>query len=327
MDADEPQPTGSSKDFYKVLGVTKDATPDRDQEGLPQARARATTPTPTRATTRSRGALQGDLRGLRRPRPTPRSARSTTRRARCSAGGPAFRGGFGGGGGRPAAAVRPRRPASAAAAPAASATCSATSSAAASAQRSRRPQRPAARGADVETDGDPRLHRRDRRRHRLAAADHRRAVPDCQGTGGKPGTMPHICPTCEGAGFSRVRSRRRASRSPRPCRDVPRPPAGRRRAVPDLPRHRPRLSARTHPGAHPGRASRTASGSGCAARARPGEHGGPAGDLFVTVHGHARTGCSAARATTSPSTCRSPSTRPRSAPRSRSRPSAARRSR
>ncbi|MET0524872.1 MAG: DnaJ domain-containing protein, partial [Nocardioides sp.] len=27
------------------------------------------------------------------------------------------------------------------------------------------------------------------------------ACPDCQGTGGKPGTKPHICPECEGAGF------------------------------------------------------------------------------------------------------------------------------
>ena len=25
--------------------------------------------------------------------------------------------------------------------------------------------------------------------------------PDCSGTGGKPGTRPHICPECEGAGF------------------------------------------------------------------------------------------------------------------------------
>ena len=25
--------------------------------------------------------------------------------------------------------------------------------------------------------------------------------PDCNGTGGKPGTTPHICPECEGAGF------------------------------------------------------------------------------------------------------------------------------
>jgi len=27
------------------------------------------------------------------------------------------------------------------------------------------------------------------------------ACPECKGTGGKPGTKPHICPECEGAGF------------------------------------------------------------------------------------------------------------------------------
>jgi len=26
--------------------------------------------------------------------------------------------------------------------------------------------------------------------------------PDCNGTGGKPGTRPHVCPVCEGAGFT-----------------------------------------------------------------------------------------------------------------------------
>ena len=26
--------------------------------------------------------------------------------------------------------------------------------------------------------------------------------PDCNGTGGKPGTRPHVCPECEGAGFT-----------------------------------------------------------------------------------------------------------------------------
>ena len=27
------------------------------------------------------------------------------------------------------------------------------------------------------------------------------ACPDCSGTGGKPGTKPHVCPACDGAGF------------------------------------------------------------------------------------------------------------------------------
>ena len=53
--------------------------------------------------------------------------------------------------------------------------------------------------------------------------------------------------------------------------------------MPDLPRQRPRHLGprRSRPASPP--ASRTASGSGCAARARAGENGGPAGDLYVTV--------------------------------------------
>ena len=62
-----------------------------------------------------------------------------------------------------------------------------------------------------------------------------------------------------------------------------RPAARLRRAVPHLPRLAaaacPR--ARSRPGSRPG--SRTARGSGSGARARAGENGGPAGDLFVTV--------------------------------------------
>ena len=87
------------KDFYKVLGVTKDAKRRRDQEGLPQARARQP-PRLQPGRRRGRGAVQGDLRGLRRARRTPRSARSTTRQ-RALFGGGGFR--LPGGGGAPAA--------------------------------------------------------------------------------------------------------------------------------------------------------------------------------------------------------------------------------
>ena len=106
--------------------------------------------------------------------------------------------------------------------------------------------------------------------------------PDCQGTGGKPGTKPHICPECEGAGFVVSGRRRRLLASTRParpaaaassCTTSPARPATAAAAAP------PR--ARSRPASRPG--SRTASGSGCAARARPARSGGPAGDLFVTV--------------------------------------------
>ena len=58
-------------------------------------------------------------------------------------------------------------------------------------------------------------------------------------------------------------------------------------------------------------------------KGRPGDPGAPAGDLILTVHGRASTRCSAATATTSPSTCRSPSPRRRSAPPCRCRRSTA----
>ncbi len=40
--------------------------------------------------------------------------------------------------------------------------------------------------------------------------------PDCSGTGGKPGTKPHICPDCDGAGFV-VNASAAGSRSTRPA--------------------------------------------------------------------------------------------------------------
>ena len=149
------------------------------------------------------------------------------------------------------------------------------------------------------------------------------------------------CPDCSGhrrqarhpaAHLPRVRGRRLRGR-PRVGgalldeRDLPglrRPPARLRRAVPDLPRQRPRHVRAHDPGPHPrrrqGRPADPAARQGRRRRERR-----PGRRPVRHRQGHARTGSSAARATTSPSTCRSPSTRPRSAPRSRSRPSAARR--
>ena len=81
----------------------------------------------------------------------------------------------------------------------ASATCSATCSAAASVVPSSRTG--PAKGADAETTTT------------IGFTDAIEGVtislrltsdapcPDCSGTGGKPGTKPHICPQCEGAGF------------------------------------------------------------------------------------------------------------------------------
>ena len=132
---------------------------------------------------------------------------------------------------------------------AASATCSATSSAARP-RRSRRgrPQK----GADVETTAT------------ISFTDAIDGVtislrltsdapcPDCSGTGGKPGTKPHICPECEGAGFV-VGVRRRRVLDQRDLPGVRRPAARLRRALPDLPRHRPRPVRAHDPGPDPGR--------------------------------------------------------------------------
>ena len=81
---------------------------------------------------------------------------------------------------------------------------------------------------------------------------------------------------------------------------------------------------RHHP--DPRRASTTARRSGCAARARPATTGRRPATCCSRCRS-SRTRSSAVTATTSPSTCRSPSPRPRSAPRCRCPPSPATRSR
>ena len=117
----------------------------------------------------------------------------------------------------------------------------------------------------------------------------------CSGTGGKPGTRPHVCPTCEGAGVV-VSSVGGGFSMNETC-----PECHGRQLVYDE-------ACPTCHGSGRGLSSRTVSaripagvkdgqrirlkGKGAA-----GENGGPAGDLLVTVHVR-RTGSSAARATT-----------------------------
>jgi molecular chaperone DnaJ len=105
--------------------------------------------------------------------------------------------------------------------------------------------------------------------------------PDCSGTGGKPGTKPKICPQCEGAGFV-VSSAGGGFSMQETC-----PGCGGRQLVYDE-------ACPTCHGSGRGRSARTIQAKvpagvkdGQRIRLRgkgaPGERGGPAGDLFVTV--------------------------------------------
>jgi molecular chaperone DnaJ len=107
------------------------------------------------------------------------------------------------------------------------------------------------------------------------------ACPTCQGTGGKPGTRPHICPECEGAGFI-VAGTGGAFSINETC-----PSCGGRQLVYDE-------ACPTCHGSGRGTSARTIqaripAGVKDGARIRlkgkgaPGENGGPAGDLFVKV--------------------------------------------
>ncbi len=105
--------------------------------------------------------------------------------------------------------------------------------------------------------------------------------PDCNGTGGKPGTKPRVCPECEGAGYTvntvggafslnetcpRCAGRQLIYDEPCPtCKGSGRGLSSRT------------IQARIPAGVKDGQRIRLR-GKGAA-----GEHGGPAGDLYVTV--------------------------------------------
>ena len=105
--------------------------------------------------------------------------------------------------------------------------------------------------------------------------------PDCSGTGGKPGTKPHVCPECEGAGFV-VASVGGAFSMNETC-----PACGGRQLVYDEPcptchgsgrgLSARSIQARIPAGVKDGQRIRLR-GKGAA-----GENGGPGGDLYVTV--------------------------------------------
>ena len=239
----------------------------RDQEGLPQARA----PVPPRQEPgrhEGRGALQGDLRGARRPRRR-RQAQGVRPRAAnpFSRGGPRRRRpagfdasgfgdilsdlfGAGDGGGAPAAPARAPRP---------------------RAERGRDLEAEVSIGFEQAVDGaqvpisvptssaaapaagrapSPAPRRRSARAARAAASSPRaracsRSPSRARSCGGAGTIIEDPCPTCQGAGRS-APSSATASTSPRASREGSRDPAGR--------------------------------------QGRAGRNGGPPGDLFVITH-------------------------------------------
>jgi molecular chaperone DnaJ len=108
------------------------------------------------------------------------------------------------------------------------------------------------------------------------------ACPACSGTGAKAGTLPRVCPRCEGSGMQTT-SQGGVFSMTEPCReclgrglvvDDPCPVcAGSGRGVSTR-----TIQARIPAGVRDGQRIRLR-GKGV-----PGEHGGPAGDLYVTVH-------------------------------------------
>ena len=104
---------------------------------------------------------------------------------------------------------------------------------------------------------------------------------NCGGSGARPGTSPHVCPTCAGSGF--VSSSQGAFAFSEPCRDC----RGTGRIIDDpcpecggdgvSTRTRP-LTVRVPAGVADGNKVRLK------AQGQPGMGGAPAGDLYVTVH-------------------------------------------
>jgi molecular chaperone DnaJ len=105
--------------------------------------------------------------------------------------------------------------------------------------------------------------------------------PDCHGTGGKPGTKPHVCPECEGAGFV-VASAGGAFSINETC-----PRCGGRQLIYDEAcptchgsgrgTSARSIQARIPAGVRDGQRIRLRGKGGA------GDNGGPAGDLYVTV--------------------------------------------
>ncbi len=271
----------ANKDFYKVLGVAKDAPADEIKKAyrkLARANHPDSRPGDKAAEERfkaiaeaydvvgddekrkqydeMRSAVRRRLRTVHHHRSTRCGAASTSTTSSATA---------------EAAAVR-----AAAASATSSAPCSVAQAAGSAAHRTQAATRRRHRDR-----GDHRLRRLHRRGHGLAAADLRRAVPRLLGHRSQAGTVPRVCPDCDGVGM-RAASVGGAFTMNETC-----PACGGRGLVVDDPcptchgsgrgLSNRTISARIPAGVKDGQRIRLR-GKGAS-----GERGGPAGDLYVTV--------------------------------------------
>ena len=280
----------------------------RHQEGLPQARA-PVPPGPQPGRHGGRGALQGDLRGPRRPL-GPREAQEVRPRRLAFPGGNPF---GGGGAARRAAAPTRARSRDILSRPV-------RQRHGRRARRRRRARSPRQeKGRDLETEVSISFAQAVAGAQVPVAVATHSACPTCRGTGAEPGTPPIVCPVCQGRGvesqgqglFSITRPCSRCNGSgtviEQPCPTCD--GEGRQR---ELKRYKVNIPAGVKDGSR----------IRLAGKGEAGLRGGPPGDLYVVTRVRSRPS-SSARATTSRSRSRSRSPRRCAAPRSRCRRSTA----
>ena len=251
----------AQRDLYSVLGVDKKASAERDQEGLPQARA-PVPPRPQPGRQAGRGALQGDLRGLRHPRRRGQ-AQAVRPRRHVRAAAAAGRGArrlrrrapsrdilsnlFGGGGGGGAGRTGTRGPR-------------------------------AERGRDLEAEVSISFEQSVEGAQIPLTVPTSQRCGTCHGTGAKPGTSPKVCPRCQGRG---IESQGQGLFSiSQPCSrcggtgaiiEDPCPTCEGAGSVRTVKKYRVNIPAGVRDG------SRVR----LAGKGEPGRNGGPAGDLYV----------------------------------------------
>ena len=248
-------PSQMPRDYYEVLGVGRERRRDRDQEGVPPARARAAPGHQPRRPGR-RGEVQGGRRGLRgalrRRPPAPATTRYGHEGLRSGGYAPNFEG-FGSVVGPVRGVLRRgrlRHRVRHRARPARAARCRAPTSS--SRSRSTSPQAASGETVEVTYEADVRCEH-------------------CHGNGAEPGTPIVTCPRCDGTGQLQAvsRTRVRPARAHRGLRRLRRRRARPRAAVQRLRRRGQRRARSARCTSTSRRASPTASASGSAAAATP----------------------------------------------------------